>query len=164
MQYAFLTRIAPDPIFSIPPDPDRISEVEYGWSRIWMPGVVDETLEKKNSKQILEFVHCFVLELDTAFCSLMYGQELCEKLSKIFSVSDGNQTADPACWEPDLNLEKAPDFQIWCNPIPNILHITLSLTEFVQFMEYAEQRKISSLILQYTRHSSVTQEFSKHMS
>jgi hypothetical protein len=40
----------------------------------------------------------------------MYGRVLCEKLSKNFSVGDGNLTADPAGCEPDL--EKAPDFWI----------------------------------------------------
>jgi hypothetical protein len=40
----------------------------------------------------------------------MYGRVLCEKLSKNFSVSGGNPTADPAGWEPDP--EKAPDFRI----------------------------------------------------
>jgi hypothetical protein len=54
------------------------------------------------------------LELDTAFCSLMYGRVLCEKLSKNFSVRGGNPAADPADWEPDPNPdpEKAPDFRI----------------------------------------------------
>jgi hypothetical protein len=48
-----LCRVAPDPIFSIPPDPDRISEVESGRSRIRIPGVVDnETLIIKKTQNI----------------------------------------------------------------------------------------------------------------
>jgi hypothetical protein len=60
----------------------------------------------------------FVLELDTAFPSLMYGRVLCEKLSNNFSVSGGNPAADPADWEPDPDSdpEKAQDFRIRCNP------------------------------------------------
>jgi hypothetical protein len=130
---SIITRVAPDPIFSIPPDPDRISEVESGRSRI--PGVVDNGTLIITLRTTLHYVtlgcelglnrkrhgllHCFVLELDTAFCSLMYGQVLYEKLSKNFSVSGGNPTADPAGWEPDPNPEKAPDFRIRCNPNNN---------------------------------------------
>jgi hypothetical protein len=47
-------RVAPDPIFSIPPDPDRISEVESGRSRIRIPGVVDNgtLIIKKKTQNI----------------------------------------------------------------------------------------------------------------
>jgi hypothetical protein len=81
-----------DPILSIPPDPDpdRISEVESGSLAVWK----------------FELVHCFVLELDTAFCSLIYGRVLCEKLSKNSSVSGEYLTANPADWEPDPDPKK----------------------------------------------------------
>jgi hypothetical protein len=47
-------RVAPDPIFSIPPDLDRISEVESGQSRdLWHCGQRDID-EKENSKHKLE--------------------------------------------------------------------------------------------------------------
>jgi hypothetical protein len=42
----------------------------------------------------------------------MYGQVLREKLSKIFSVSGGNLTTDPAGWESDPDLNPNPDFWI----------------------------------------------------
>jgi hypothetical protein len=68
-------RVAPDLIFSISldPDPDWFSEVESSRSQIRIPGVVDNgTLVIKKTQNInLELVHCFVLEVDTVFCSLM---------------------------------------------------------------------------------------------